>query len=161
MTDTPHHTSQQRPARRRHPGEPDKIPPVLLRGMFGLVGLCLVLVTLYVATNQPVISRPPAAPVVFERTLFLEADMTGAATVRDESGTVIVDYGPDEGGFISGVTRVIERERTKHRVALDGPVTLRINEANRLSVHDPSTGWSADLMGFGQDNARAFARLLR
>jgi hypothetical protein len=29
-----------------------------------------------------------------------------------------------------------------------------------MAITDPSTGWSADLMGFGADNASAFARLL-
>jgi hypothetical protein len=29
-----------------------------------------------------------------------------------------------------------------------------------VSLHDPSTDWSADLMGFGADNTRAFATLL-
>jgi hypothetical protein len=34
------------------------------------------------------------------------------------------------------------------------------HENGRLGIADPATGWSADLMGFGLDNARAFARLL-
>lgn len=159
MTDTPAPTHRP-PQRRRHPGEPDMIPPVLIKAMFGLVALCLALVSLYVATDQPVISTPPEAPVVASRTLHLEADMTGAAVVRDADGRLVADLSPEEGGFVSGVARVIARERTKHRVALDAPVILTVNEANRLALHDPSTGWSADLMGFGIDNARAFAKLL-
>jgi putative photosynthetic complex assembly protein len=86
--------------------------------------------------------------------------MSGAATVRNLDGTLVADLTPDKGGFISGVWRVIQRERTKHRVALDGPVTLIRKDNGRVSIQDPSTGWSADLMGFGADNARAFARLL-
>jgi len=39
-------------------------------------------------------------------------------------------------------------------------VALVAYDTGRISIHDPSTGWSADLMGFGADNARAFARLL-
>lgn len=158
MTDTPHPVRHRH--RKRHPGEPDMIPPILIKAMFGLVALCLALVTVYVLTEQPVISTPPQAEVVATRTLYLDADMSGAAVVRDADGGLIADLGPEEGGFVSGVARVIERERTKHRVALDGPVTLTVNKANRLTLHDPSTGWSADLMGFGIDNARAFAALL-
>jgi hypothetical protein len=37
---------------------------------------------------------------------------------------------------------------------------VRQHENGRLSIHDPSTGWRADLMGFGADNAAAFAKLL-
>ena len=45
-------------------------------------------------------------------------------------------------------------------VALTGPLTLVRYDNGRIAIHDPSTGWSADLMGFGIDNAKAFARLL-
>lgn len=158
MTDTPHPVSHKQ--RRRHPGEPDMIPAILIRSMFGLAVLCLALVAVYRVTDQPVISSPPEAETVYSRSLFMEADMAGSVTVRDPDRRIIADLGPEQGGFISGVMRVIERERTKHRVALDGPVTLVTDKANRLSIHDPSTGWSADLMGFGKDNANAFAALL-
>ena len=82
------------------------------------------------------------------------------ATGRTADGTLIADLNPKEGGFISGVWRVIQRERTKHRVALSGPLTLVRYDNGRIAIPDPSTGWSADLMGFGIDNAKAFARLL-
>jgi hypothetical protein len=39
-------------------------------------------------------------------------------------------------------------------------VIVRARENNRLEIFDPSTGWGADLMGFGADNSAAFARLL-
>ncbi len=75
-------------------------------------------------------------------------------------GTLIAELTPQEGGFVSGVYRVILRERTKHGVAPDAPLALRRRDTGRLEIHDPTTGWSADLMGFGADNAKAFARLL-
>lgn len=81
--------------------------------------------------------------------------------VLDQNGTVIVDFGPEEGGFIAGVARVLERERTNARQPLDGPIRLVAYENSRMGIFDPSTGWRADLMGFGADNAAAFARLLR
>ena len=40
------------------------------------------------------------------------------------------------------------------------PLVLELNAVHRLSIHDPTTDWRADLMGFGADNARAFAKLL-
>jgi hypothetical protein len=39
-------------------------------------------------------------------------------------------------------------------------VELMRHENGRFTISDPSTGWRADLMGFGRDNARAFAKLL-
>ena len=35
-----------------------------------------------------------------------------------------------------------------------------LRENGRMSLTDPATGWSAELMGFGADNTRSFAKLL-
>lgn len=138
----------------------DVIPRFLVRAMFALVMTVLVLVTFARLTEMPVVSKPPTGNVLVERTILLKGDLSGAALVQDIDGTVIADMAPDEGGFVSGVWRVIARERTKHRLPLDGPVVLQRHDTGRISIHDPSTGWHADLMGFGIDNARVFARLL-
>lgn len=138
----------------------EMIPRVMLRAMFGLVFAVLVIVTLARLTDRPLIATPPESDVAMSREVLLDGDMAGSATIRTLDGELVADLSPEEGGFISGVWRVIQRERTKHRVALDGPVTLVRHENGRIAIHDPSTGWSADLMGFGADNARAFARLL-
>jgi putative photosynthetic complex assembly protein len=144
----------------RTPQDRDLIPRLMVRAMLGLVLAVLALVTYARLTDRPLISTPPEGAVVHERSLMLAGDMSGAVTVTAPDGTLIADLGPEQGGFISGVWRVIERERTKHRAAMDGPVTVMRHDTGRISIHDPSTGWSADLMGFGADNAKAFARLL-
>ena len=138
----------------------DLVPRALVRALFILVMTCLALVTWATFTDRPLESTPPAGPILAERMIFLDGDMSGSARVLDETGTVIADLGPEEGGFVSGVKRVLDRERAKHNVPLDGPVALQLREGNRLSLTDPSTGWSAELMGFGITNTRAFARLL-
>jgi putative photosynthetic complex assembly protein len=140
--------------------EKELVPRALVRAMFGLVMLCLILVSAHVWTGQPKTAEPPVSPVKAEKTLFLQGDMSGAARVLDADGTVVADLGPEEGGFLSGVWRVLQRERTNARVAPDGPIVVQAFENGRMAVTDPSTGWSADLMGFGQDNAAAFAKLL-
>lgn len=142
------------------PEDRDVVPTVMVRLMFGMVMLCLILVSAHVWTGQPKEATPPESAVVIERTLYLDGAMSGAARVTLADGTVIADLSPEEGGFLSGVWRVLQRERTKARTALDGPVVVAAYENGRMSVTDPSTGWSADLMGFGQDNAAAFAKLL-
>ena len=136
------------------------IPRALVRAMFALVVVCLILVTLARLTGTPPTATPPEGNVVASRIVTLDVTAGGAATVRDEAGVVIADLSPEKGGFIAGVGRVIERERMKNRVALEGPVTLIWQDTGRISIQDPSTGWSADLMGFGVDNAIAFARLM-
>ncbi|MEX0338447.1 MAG: photosynthetic complex assembly protein PuhC [Arenibacterium sp.] len=136
------------------------VPRVMARAMFALVLTVLALVTWATLTERPLESTPPPGEILAQRQILLEGNISGAATVRDLNGAVLVDLGPEEGGFISGVWRVVIRERTKHGVGLEGPLTLIRRDTGRISILDPSTGWSADLMGFGIDNARAFARLL-
>lgn len=146
----------------RYKAPPDRelVPRAMARAMLALVLSVLALVSLYVYTGRPVIATPPEAEVILERTVFLKGEMSGAATVLDGNGALIGRLPPEKGGFVAGIGRVLDRERTKHGVPLAGPVTIIGRADGRVSIHDPSTGWGADLMGFGQDNARAFVRLL-
>lgn len=146
---------------RIHASEKELVPRILVRAMFGMVILCLVMVSIYRWLDGPVQYTAPKSPVAVEKILFLQGDMSGAALASDEDGNVIADLGPEQGGFISGVWRVLQRERTKAGVDLNGPVIVRSRENKRLEIFDPSTGWGADLMGFGTDNAAAFAKLLK
>lgn len=142
--------------------EEDKmLPRVLIRGVLALICASLAIATFARVTDRPLESTPPVSPVVAEAPLILDSDgVSGAVTVTHPDGTPLVDLSAEDGGFIAGVHRVIIRERTKHRVAFDGPVTLQAFENGRMAITDPSTGWTADLMGFGADNASAFAQLL-
>ncbi len=150
-------TSQ--PPRLRHK-EDDLVPMFLVRAMFALVVVCLVLVSAARISGRPLEATPTDAPIIAERAIFLSGDTSGAARVLDANGSVLADLPGEQGGFIAGVQRVIDRERNQSGVALDGPVLLQMREGNRLSITDPSTGWSAELMGFGATNVRSFARLL-
>lgn len=138
----------------------EMIPMVLVRAMFGLTFLVLLIVTYASVTDRPLEALPPVADVAVERTLVLKGDMSGAAQVFDDQGQIIADLDPTQGGFVSGVYRVLERERTKHQVSLDAPVRLVAFDNGRLMIFDDTTGWRADLMGFGADNRAAFAKLL-
>lgn len=146
---------------RIHAPEKDLVPRILVRAMFGLVLLCLVIVSFAVWSGRPITSTPPKGEITHERVLFISGDMSGAARVLGADGTLIADLSAEEGGFVSGVWRVLQRERTNARVPLDGPVHLVRHDTGRVSIFDPSTNWSADLMGFGKDNAVAFAKLLQ
>ncbi len=141
--------------------EHQMIPKVLIRAMLALVLAALAIATFARVTDRPLVSTPPVSPVKAEAALILEADAaSGAATVYLSDGTLLAALSPEEGGFIAGMYRVIVRERTKHRVALGAPILLQAFENGRMAITDPETGWSADLMGFGESNAAAFARLL-
>jgi putative photosynthetic complex assembly protein len=138
----------------------EMVPRAMVRLVLVLLSVCLALVTWARVTDRPLESTPPRGPVIAERIVYISGDTSGAAQVLDETGAVIADLDPTAGGFIAGVSRVLDRERGKTGEPLDGPVVLRLREGNRLSIYDPSTGWTAELMGFGATNTRAFARLL-
>jgi putative photosynthetic complex assembly protein len=140
--------------------EVDLIPRFLGRTLTAVVLTCLALVTMATLTDRPLEATPPVLPIVAERMIILSGDMSGAARVLDTNGQMIAELTPEQGGFIAGVYRVLVRERSKHGVALDAPVRLIRTEGNRIAIYDDTTGWSADLMGFGLTNTRAFARLL-
>lgn len=154
MTQTETHTHHQT-------RDKEVVPRAMARALVALVLTVLVLVTIARVTHQPMTATPPDGEIITKRVLLLDGNMAGAARVRTADGALIADLVPEEGGFISGVWRVLQRERTKNEVPLDGPVELLLRDTGRLEIHDPSTGWHADLMAFGADNHRAFAKLLK
>lgn len=153
MSDTAHN---------RRPEHGDKIPPVLLRGMFGLVLLSLLLVSYARITGMPPAAMPDdSVAVLAERLIVIEGQATsGAARVFTPDGTLIADFPADKGGFVAGIARVLDRERGKTGADPAAPVRLVRFADGRLSLRDDVTGWRAELIGFGASNAAVFARLL-
>ena len=141
--------------------KPDElVPRVLVRAVLALVLIVLSLVTIATLTNRPLESTPPTTPIIAERAIHISGDASGAALVLDANGSVLTSFPADKGGFVAGIDRVLQRERGKIGADTSAPVLLRLREGNRLSLYDPETDWSAELMGFGADNLRTFARLL-
>jgi len=136
------------------------VPRFLVRAVGTLMLISLVLVAYARFTDRPLEAVPPEGAVAAERVVVLFSDMSGAVRVLDAQGSVVADLGPEEGGFISGVGRALARERTKHGVPETAPVRLVRYADGRIALFDDLTGWRAELIGFGRDNAAAFARLL-
>lgn len=143
-----------------HKKEEDPVLTNALRAMCAMVVLVLIAVTAFQFSGMQKSAIPPNAEIVAEAQISISTDQTGAVQVFNAHGEMLADWDGDKGGFVSGVARVIERERMKIGSPIDAPVIIRWRENNRLSVFDPQTEWQADLMGFGADNARAFATLL-
>ncbi|TMM50555.1 photosynthetic complex assembly protein PuhC [Sulfitobacter sabulilitoris] len=155
MTDT---STPRRP--RIHAAEEELVPRFLVRLIFALLAMIVGLVAVSTMTDRPLQSTPPTAAVISERAILLSGEMSGAARVLDVNGTLLADLSPEKGGFVAGIERVIARERAKAGIDMAAPVLLQLRAGNRLSITDPVTGWSAELMGFGASNTRVFARLL-
>jgi len=145
---------------RIHAQEDELVPRILVRAVLALLLIILSLVTIATLTGRPLESSPAQTEILQERALFITGDASGAARVLDANGTVLADFAADKGGFVAGIERVLHRERGKVGADPSAPVLLRLRAGNRLSLYDPETNWSAELMGFGADNLRTFARLL-
>ena len=140
---------------------PELIPRPVLRAMVALCLATLALVSWAVLTDRPKSAMPPVTGIVAERSMILISDgVSGAVTVLSPEGAMIAQLEGEEGGFVAGVARVIDRERAMRGLTSAAPVSISRSAGGRLAITDPVTGWSADLMGFGADNATAFARLL-
>ena len=145
---------------RIHAPEDELVPRILVRAVMALILAILALVTIATLSGRPLESMPANGKILSERAIFLSSDGSGAARVLDANGSLLADFPADKGGFVAGIDRVVIRERTKSSADTAAPVLLRLREGNRLSIYDPETNWSAELMGFGADNLRTFARLL-
>lgn len=150
------HTSQAR----IHAKEDELVPKVMVRAVMALLLSILALVTIAAITDRPLESTPPEGAILSERAIYLSGEANGAARVLDSTGSLLADFSAEKGGFVAGIDRVVIRERAKSGADLTAPVLLRLREGNRLSIYDPETNWSAELMGFGATNLRTFARLL-
>ncbi|MFO6465213.1 photosynthetic complex assembly protein PuhC [Jannaschia sp. KMU-145] len=142
----------------------EMVPTLLLRAM-GVLVVCALFITGYAAlTDRPLEAMPALdgeAGVVRERMIFIDADgMTGAARVLDANGVVIADLDPGQGGFVAGVHRALAFERDRRGVGMEAPIRLVLYETGQLSLRDDATGWRAELIGFGAENADTFAKLL-
>jgi putative photosynthetic complex assembly protein len=132
----------------------------LLRAMGVLVALSLALVTFARLTDRPLEAMPVDGKIIQERVIHIFADMSGAARILDENGSVIADLPPTEGGFVAGVWRAVVFERHKVGVDPGAPVRLMRFADGRLALRDEIGGGRYELIGFGNDNAATFARLL-
>ncbi|MEM7745745.1 MAG: photosynthetic complex assembly protein PuhC [Pseudomonadota bacterium] len=145
---------------RQPPRDKEKIPRILLSAILALVLITLAMVTIARVTGMEPVSQFPDVPIVKERTILIHGSTSGHATVLDADGTLIADLGPDEGGFVAGIWRSLERKRKPYGIEGSAPVRLVRFSDGRLGLRDDRTGWRVELIGFGKDNTAIFARLL-
>ncbi|MEM7721672.1 MAG: photosynthetic complex assembly protein PuhC [Pseudomonadota bacterium] len=141
----------------------EMIPTILIRAMFVLCICVLLIVTYARLTDRPLEAMPPSVeevPVVHERTIRIFGEMDGSARVLDVDGTVIATLSSEEGGFVAGISRVLERERGAVGLDASEPIRLVRFSDGRIGLRDDYTDFRAELFGFGADNEAVFARLL-
>ena len=98
---------------------------------------------------------------VAKRSLFFSDTRDGAVLVED--GTTreqIARIEPGTGGFIRSTMRSLVHVRMRKGIGPDTPFELTRWDDGGLTLSDPTTGETRELMGFGATNRAAFAVLL-
>lgn len=138
----------------------DMVPRFLVVSMFGLMLASLGLVAFAQWTGVPTSAVYQETPIVAQVDVQMVSTRDGRSTVFDMDGNQIAASSDDKMGFIGVIGIAVRREREVAGLANDAPLTILKRESGTYGIHDPLTGWSMELIGYGADNVAAFAGLL-
>jgi putative photosynthetic complex assembly protein len=138
----------------------DMVPKFLVQAMFGLMIAAVALVSYARLSGREVTSVVVHSDIVQEISVTLDGSRSDGVAVVNENGTQIAHSTEDKAGFIDVIWMSVMRERTLHDAASDAPVRIVRRENGHVAVIDDTTGWKIELIGYGQDNVAAFARLI-
>ncbi|SEP67598.1 putative photosynthetic complex assembly protein [Loktanella sp. DSM 29012] len=142
------------------PTDVEMVPRLLVVAMFGLMLITLSIAFFARTTDAPLVGVVPASPIVQSVDVALIGDRNGAYSVIGADGTVLAVSDRDKAGFIGVIGRVVARKRDTTGLPLDAPVQVVRRADGIVAIIDPLTQMDVPLMGYGQDNVAAFARLL-
>jgi putative photosynthetic complex assembly protein len=138
----------------------DMVPRFLVQAMFGLMAASLIMVAYAQWTNVPNKGVLIEAPVVQSLEIVLQGDRNGTYEVTTLDGVQLASSSDHKSGFIGVMGRVIDRERLVHGVTAGAPLEVVRRENGNIAIIDETTALSVELIGYGQDNVAAFAKLL-
>lgn len=137
------------------------VPQVLLRAVAALVATALLIVGYAVLTGREPSAQAHDRVAVAERLIQIKARADGGTIITGTDGKVLADVAPNEKGFLTVIRRAMEFERHRNAIDTNPPVALIRFADGRIGLRDDATDWKIGLIGFGQDNARAFAELIQ
>jgi putative photosynthetic complex assembly protein len=144
--------------------ERQMIPPGAIKaiGVFLLLVIVLAAVARQTGFGSLTTADLEGRTPLVERSLIFESELgDGLVNLRDgATGELIVQLASGEGGFLRGVVRPLNRERTRAGADPEAPWILTRWSDGGLTLTDPASGTLVDLFAFGSTNAEAFARLL-
>ncbi|MDG1375856.1 MAG: photosynthetic complex assembly protein PuhC [Yoonia sp.] len=138
----------------------DMVPKVLVQAMFGLMLSAIALVAYDQLSGRPMDGVLVQSPVAAERMITLTGTRSDGVVVYDKNGIEIGASSDDKAGFIDVIWMSVNRERIVQDVTSDAPLRLVRRENGHIAIFDDTTGWMIELIGYGQDNVAAFARLI-
>lgn len=145
--------------RMKHPDDA-MVPRVLVVAMFGLMAATLALVTFARVSGRAPTSVVPFSEITSEITVTLKGSRSAGVAIVDGNGTQLAHSTDDMNGFIDVIWASVTRERKVQNADLNAPVRVARLANGQTAIFDDTTGWSIELIGYGQDNVAAFARLL-
>ncbi len=138
----------------------DMVPSVLVKAMFALMMGAVVLVGYARLTDRPVIAVPPQSDMIEERLITLIGTRSDGVKVYDGAGKQLAYSNEEKSGFIDVIWLSVNRERLVQDLESNAPVRLVKRANGHVAVIDDTTGWKIELIGYGQDNVAAFAKLI-
>ncbi len=143
----------------RH-ADKELVPRFIVRAIFGLMLATVSLVAWAQLTNQPKTGVLIEAPVVQELSFTFVGDRSGTYQMFDLDGQLVASSTDDMAGFIGVMGRSIERVRMVRNIPLDTPLRVVRRDNGHIAIIDDATGMVTELIGYGDDNVAAFARLV-
>lgn len=138
----------------------DMVPAVLVKAMFALMIGSVALVGYATFSDQPVIAVAPHSDIVKEISVTLDGNRSDGVQVLGADGTRLAHSNDEKAGFIDVIWLSVNRERVVQDVPSDAPVRVVQRANGHVAVIDDTTGWKIELIGYGQDNVAAFAKLI-
>lgn len=138
----------------------DMVPSFLVKSMFALMLGAVALVGYARLSDRPVTSVVPHSDIISEKAITLIGNRSDGVQVLRADGTKIAHSTDELAGFIDVIWLSVNRERLVQDVPSDAPVRLVRRANGHVAVIDDTTGWKIELIGYGQDNVAAFAKLI-
>lgn len=91
---------------------------------------------------------------------FRDRTVGGVEVVNAETGQVLEVFEPGTNGFARSVLRGLVRDRRSRGIESQSPFDLRRHADGRVTLSDPLTGRTIELVSFGIDNLGVFAAYL-
>lgn len=139
--------------------------PLMMIGGIALLSLALAATAssgLIARDGVPETSRAVAGTQpIAQRSLFFSDANDGAVVVEDAATREeIARIEPGTGGFIRSTMRSLVHVRMREGIGAQTPFELTRWDDGGLTLSDPATGETRELVGFGDTNRAAFAVLL-
>jgi putative photosynthetic complex assembly protein len=138
----------------------EMVPRFLVIAMFSLMLISLILVAYAQWANVPKSGVLKISPIEKEITVSLVGDRSVGVAVQDMAGNQLAHSNLNKSGFIDVIWVSVMRERTVQNKDMTAPIRVVRRENGHTAILDDATGWSIELIGYGQDNVAAFAKLI-